>query len=74
MDKQLELHFVTEDGRTARLIVQDPKEDLTETEIQDAMQEIIDSNAFLMSSGFLVEMKEARIVERNVTVYEFQVG
>lgn len=72
MDKQLELHFVTEMGRTARLVVQDPKEDLTGQEIQTAMQAIIDANAFITSTGPLVEIKEARLVEREVTVFEFQ--
>lgn len=73
MDKQLELHFLTEMGRTARIVVQDPKDDLTEEEIKAAMQTIVDANAFYSTSGALVDIKEARLVERNITVYNFLV-
>ena len=71
MGKQLELHFLTEMGRTIRLIVQEPKEGLTEAEIAQSMQAIIDSDAFYTSSGPLVAMKEARLIERDMTVFEF---
>lgn len=72
MEKQLELYFLTEMGRTVRIVVHDPKDDLTEEEIETAMQTIIDANAFYTAGGELVASKEARLVERNVIVYDFE--
>lgn len=72
LETNLELIFLTEEGKTARFTVNNPKEDLTDVEIKAAMQEILDSEAFVTKTGPLVAIKEARIVERNVTSFGFE--
>jgi len=71
MDKVLELVFLTAGGKTARITVDNPKGNLGQQEIEQAMKDIIDSKAFLTTSGPFAVAKEARFVERNVQVYQF---
>lgn len=62
--KTLELRFRGEEGRTVTLRVNDPKEDLTATEVETAMDTIIARNVFTSTSGALVGIVGARIVAR----------
>ncbi|MCU9611953.1 DUF2922 domain-containing protein [Caldibacillus lycopersici] len=71
MEQTLELHFLTELGKTIRIIINDPKEDLLASEIQAAMEQLIQSNIFLTESGPIVSVKEARLIERNINVFEY---
>lgn len=73
MSKTLELHFLTPNGKTARVSVNDPKEGLTAAEIQTAMDQIILSQVFLTENGPLASVKEARYVSRDVQVVEVTV-
>ncbi|MBY0097306.1 DUF2922 domain-containing protein [Mesobacillus maritimus] len=70
MAKTLELQFVTEFGRVARLTVDNPTEPVDPTAVKLAMESIVASNAFFSSYGNLVGVNSARVVERNVTDYE----
>ncbi|PLR94112.1 DUF2922 domain-containing protein [Bacillus sp. T33-2] len=70
MAKTLELQFVTDQGKNARLTVDNPKEPVDQAAVKLAMQAIIASNAFSTSSGSLAAVSGARVVERNVTEYE----
>lgn len=63
MAKTLELKFNLANGKTMNLNVDNPKENLTPSEIVNAMQTIINQNVF----HELVSINQARIVERNVT-------
>ncbi|WAA13494.1 DUF2922 domain-containing protein [Fervidibacillus halotolerans] len=72
MEKTLDLYFLTEEGKTARLTVNDPKEDLTGSEIKAAMDQIVSSGVFFSTSGSFVSAKEARLVERNVVSIELE--
>ena len=72
MEKTLELVFVTEAGKTSRLTVMEPKENLLAGDIKAAMDQIIEANVFLTESGPFVSAKEARLVERSVQVYPFE--
>jgi len=73
LDTTLELVFLDSDGKTVRLSVNDPKEDLNAETIKDAMEQIIAANIFETSSGAsLVSVKEARKVQRAVEVFELE--
>jgi hypothetical protein len=70
MAKTLELEFVTELGKSARLTVENPKEPIEEAAVKNAMEEMIASGVFTSANGNFVSVKGARVVDRNVTEYE----
>ncbi|MBM4761012.1 DUF2922 domain-containing protein [Bacillus sp. B15-48] len=70
MTKTLELQFVTDLGKTARLTVENPTEPINEAAVKTAMESIIEANAFFSSQGNLVAVGGARVIERNVIDYE----
>lgn len=70
MAKTLELQFVTELGKSARLSIDQPKEPINPVEVKLAMEEIISSGAFYSVNGNLTGVSGARVIERNVTDYE----
>lgn len=70
MAQVLQLTFANIAGDTMTININDPKPNLTETEVNAAMQTIIDQAVF-SKDGFLYNVKKsARIVERNVTAIE----
>jgi len=70
MAKSLELQFVTEFGKVARLSIDNPKEPIDEAVVKQSMDRIIAAGVFTTANGKFVSAKGARIVERNVTDYE----
>ncbi|PLR95899.1 DUF2922 domain-containing protein [Bacillus sp. T33-2] len=70
MARVLELNFVTDLGKPARLTVDSPKEPIDPAVVKLAMEQIIASNAFSSTNGNLAAVGKARVVERNVTEYE----
>ncbi|MBT2757509.1 DUF2922 domain-containing protein [Mesobacillus foraminis] len=70
MAKTLELQFVTDLGKIAKLTVDGPAEPINAAAVKHAMEAIIASNAFYSNYGSLVSVSGARVVERNVTDYE----
>ena len=70
MAKTLELQFVTDLGKNAKLTVDNPKEPIDPAAVKLAMEQIIASNAFQPANGTLVAVGNARVVERNVTEHE----
>lgn len=70
MAKTLELLFVTDIGKSARLSIESPKEPVDPIQVKLAMEQIIASNAFFTTNGNLATVSGARVVERNVTDYE----
>jgi len=70
MAKTLELEFVTELGKAARVSVENPKEPIEEAVVKQAMEEIISSGVFTSASGNFASVKGARVIDRNVTEYE----
>ena len=67
MTQVLELIFELADGKSLTLSVGSPKPNVTEAEINQAMQAIITSDSFVRNGQAIVAKKSARIVERNVT-------
>lgn len=70
MAKTLELQFVTAEGRTARVSVDNPNEPINLDQIKNVMDQIISDNAFNTEYGDFVTKKNARVIERNVVEYE----
>ncbi|MEH7224646.1 DUF2922 domain-containing protein [Bacillus sp. JJ1566] len=71
MAKTLEMQFINEDGKTATVSIENPKEPVDELAISAAMDVIVSTNAFLTRGGPIVAKKGARVVERNVESVEF---
>ncbi|MBD8032933.1 MULTISPECIES: DUF2922 domain-containing protein [Solibacillus] len=70
MAQVLQLTFANAAGSTMTININDPKPNLTEAEVNAAMQTIIDQAAF-SKEGFLFNVKKsAKIVERHVTAIE----
>jgi len=70
MAQVLQLTFANIARNTMTININDPKPNLTEAEVNAAMQTIIDQAVF-SKDGFLFNVKKsARIVERNVTAIE----
>lgn len=66
----LELKFDTEQGKSMTITINDPKPNLTSTEVETVMQTIINSDIFHHEGYPLVGISQARIVERNITMFD----
>lgn len=70
MAQTLELRFNTVNGKTLTLSVSEPKEGITASEVATVMQTIIDQDVFHNEGFAIVEILQARIIERNVSELE----
>ena len=68
--KTLELQFTTQLGKTSTISIDSPIEPVDVTKVNEAMDQILQSNIFLTSSGDFINKKSANLVERNVKGYE----
>ena len=66
--------FMTEYGRKVSLFITDPREDITETEIKEVMDLIIEKNIFAPSGEDIVSAKDAKIVQTEVTEFDLVVA
>jgi hypothetical protein len=69
--KTIELHFIISEGKVRSLSVDNPKEPIDPVATKLVMDIIIAANIFAGSTLNFVSAKEARLVEHNVTGYEF---
>ncbi len=67
MAKVLEMLFDTAQGKKFTISVDEPRADLTASEVNTGMQALLASNVFYADGANLVSAYQARIVERNVT-------
>lgn len=70
MAKTLELQFVTEFGKPARITIDNPKEPVDQVVIKQSMDLIVASGIFNTANGNLASSKGARVIDRNVTDYQ----
>ena len=70
MAKALELQFITQLGKTARISIDAPVEPVDTVQVKQVMDTLIATNVFQSNSGALVAAEGARVIERNVTEYE----
>ncbi len=61
METMLEMIFKTGAGRSYRLTLDNPKEDLTPLEIQDAMNLVISKDLFAVEGG-VAEIDSAQLI------------
>ncbi len=71
MENVLELYFLTEEGKTAKLSIDNPKMPIDQEAVRQAMDSIIESKVFLTKTGFYASKEEARLVETTKTEYSF---
>ena len=64
--KTLQMTFLNEANGRVTISVADPREDLTENEVENAMNNIITANVINSSGGDLVGIVSARIITRQV--------
>lgn len=69
LTKRLELQFLNEAGTTATIGLVDPREDLTDLEVKEAMEDIIAEDVFTSPRGDLVAIAGARIVSREISEF-----
>lgn len=71
--KTLELTFLTGGGKTARLVIDHPKEPVDSSQVKTAMENIIATGVLLDSEGnSYTGIKGARLVDRTVTELSFE--
>ncbi len=64
--KKLEMEFLNSLNKKYVISLDDPKFDLTQEEVQTAMEAIISDNVFTVSLADLAEVVEARIITTQV--------
>lgn len=64
MSSTLEMTFITELGGRLKLSLPDPRQDLTETEVETAMNTIIDKNIFSTATGKASAIHSAQVVSK----------
>jgi len=64
--RRLEMVFKNQKDKTSRLSIDNPREDITESEIRTAMENIVATNIFETADGDLVSVVSARIVSTEV--------
>lgn len=70
MTKTLQLGFTLTSGKTLTLRVEQPKDNLTEQQINAAMDAIIQADVFQREFAGIGAKKSAKLIERHVTAYE----
>ncbi|MGN1387783.1 MAG: DUF2922 domain-containing protein [Bacillus sp. (in: firmicutes)] len=68
--KTLELAFTTDNGKTATIMIDAPKEPVDVETAKQAMDTIIAQEAITTVNGKLASKKHVRLVERSVEEYE----
>jgi len=67
MEKSLELQFVNQQGKLARIVIDHPVEPVNAQQVSTVMDTIIAANIFTSSGGDLVGKQGARLLQRDVT-------
>lgn len=70
MKTRLLMTFKDEDAKRVSLTVDEPREDLTETEIKDIMDIVVSKNIFAPSGLNIVGTVEAKIIVTDTTEYD----
>ena len=68
--KRLLMNFMSELGRKVSIAVDDPREDITEDEIKEVMDLIVEKNIFAPNGADLVATVDAKIVVTDTTEFD----
>ena len=74
IEVKLLMSFMTNSGRKVSLFVTDPREDVTETEIKEVMDLIIEKNILAHTGEEIVSAKDAKIVQNEKTEFDLIVA
>ncbi len=69
--KRIELEFLDKANKKFKIFLDDPKEDLEEIDILNAMDLILEKNIFTSNNTDLLEKNLARILETTISTMEF---
>jgi hypothetical protein len=64
---RLEMIFNNSGGSKKTISVYDPKDTLTDAEVQQAMTDLLAKNVFTSGNGDFISINSARIVTRDIT-------
>ncbi len=68
--KKLVMTFKSSDDKKVSITVDNPREDLEENEIKEAMDTIIEKDIFSPNGGSLVSIVCAKVVQTDTTDYD----
>ena len=69
MEYTLTMTFLTETGEKTNISISDVKDGITNDEVQDLMDSLIENNIFENKKGVLVSKYSAQVTERTVTKF-----
>ena len=69
--KRLVMTFKTDGDRKVSLVVDDPRDDISESEIKAAMDLVIAKNIFAPNGDDIVQAVDAKVVVTDTTPYDF---
>ena len=72
LNKRLVMTFKTTDDKKVSLSVDNPREDITESEIKDAMDLVVSKNIFAPNGADIVSAVEAKVVVTDTTAYDLE--
>ena len=72
INKRLVMTFKTTDDKKVSLSVDNPREDITESEIKDAMDLVVSKNIFAPNGADIVSAVEAKVVVTDTTPYDLE--
>ena len=70
--KRLVMTFKTTDDKKVSLSVDNPREDITESEIKDAMDLVVSKNIFAPNGADIVSAVEAKVVVTDTIAYDLE--
>ena len=70
--KRLVMTFKTTDDKKVSLSVDNPREDITESEIKDDMDLVVPKNIFAPNGADIVSAVEAKVVVTDTTAYDLE--
>ncbi|CEI73893.1 DUF2922 domain-containing protein [Romboutsia hominis] len=71
--KKLVMTFKTLNGKNFSLSVDDPRENLTESEIKSAMTLVLSKGVFIVNGEELAALVDAKVVQTDTTEYDLVV-
>ena len=68
--KKLMMTFKTDEDKNISISIDDPRENLNETEIKNVMQLILQKDIFSINGASIVDLVEAKIVQTGTTEFD----
>ena len=67
---KLMMTFKTDEDKNTSISIDDPRENLNETEIKNVMQLILEKDIFSINGASIVDLVEAKIVQTGTTEFD----